>query len=327
MSTRPFVSIIIPAFNVSDYISDTLQSVFEQTFTNYEVILINDGSPDTAKLRAAISSYWDRISYWEQENKGLSGARNKGIELASGNLIAFLDGDDIWLPGFLEAQVRLFEHDQSVDVAWSDGLLFGNDFCDGMKFTDIAPSERPVTLESLLKARSVPLASSVVVRKEAIDEIGGFDCELRRVEDFDAWIRLSLRGKRFLVNPEPLVKYRMRDNSLSADNRAQWRTKIQVLHKIAAIAVDNTVVQSVIAGEVAKLKASLEHEKGRELLDQGKVTDAVDAYRRANDIEHSVRRTFLIMSLRLFPQATCFLRYLNRKLGITRSRVIRRLSR
>ena len=99
----PRVSVIIPAYRVTDFIVDTLQSVFDQTFTDYEVILVNDGSPDTPRLERALEPYRDRIRYIVQENGGPARARNTAIRAARAPLIAQLDGDDQWFPTFLES--------------------------------------------------------------------------------------------------------------------------------------------------------------------------------------------------------------------------------
>src|SRR5215467_6832857 len=92
--TVPLVSVIIPAYKAAAFIDETLQSVFCQTYQNFEVVLINDGSPDTAEFERAIAPYRDRISYIRQENSGVSAARNAGIRRARGEYLAFLDSDD-----------------------------------------------------------------------------------------------------------------------------------------------------------------------------------------------------------------------------------------
>src|SRR5438105_56138 len=104
-TSTPLVSVVIPAYNVSAYMPATLASAFAQDFTNFEVIVVNDGSPDTAALEAAIAPYRDRINYIVQQNAGPSAARNTGIRQARGEYLAFLDGDDLWLPHYLREQV------------------------------------------------------------------------------------------------------------------------------------------------------------------------------------------------------------------------------
>src|SRR5262245_50161993 len=106
----PTVSVIVPAYNVAGYISETLDSVFAQTFGDLEVIVINDGSPDSQGLEIALAPYLDRIVYIKQPNKGAAAARNTGIEAARGEIVAFLDGDDVWLPNYLELQVRVLRN-------------------------------------------------------------------------------------------------------------------------------------------------------------------------------------------------------------------------
>ncbi len=97
---RSVVSVIIPAYNAAGLISETLQSVFAQTYRDFETIVVNDGSPDTAALEAVLRPFADRLVYLRQENRGVSAARNAGIRAAQGRYVAFLDSDDLWEPGF-----------------------------------------------------------------------------------------------------------------------------------------------------------------------------------------------------------------------------------
>jgi glycosyltransferase involved in cell wall biosynthesis len=99
------VSVIIPAYDVAPYIAETLNSVFAQTKSAFEVIVVNDGSPDTEELEEVLQPFRDRIVYLKQENRGLFGARNTGLRAATGDLIA-LDGDDIWMPQYIERQTQ-----------------------------------------------------------------------------------------------------------------------------------------------------------------------------------------------------------------------------
>src|SRR5829696_552943 len=103
------VSIIIPAYNAAECIGETLDSVFAQTFTAYEIIVINDGSPDTEELERKLEGYPANLHYVRQENQGAAAARNAGLRVAAGELVAFLDADDTWLPTFLEKQVELIK--------------------------------------------------------------------------------------------------------------------------------------------------------------------------------------------------------------------------
>src|SRR5881227_962875 len=114
------VSVVIPAYNVGPLISETLDSVLAQHYRHFEIIVVNDGSPDTPALEAALAPYRDRITYIAQENAGPGAARNAGIERARGELIAFLDGDDIWLPECLTEQVARANADPGLAVVHAD---------------------------------------------------------------------------------------------------------------------------------------------------------------------------------------------------------------
>src|SRR2546422_4249577 len=100
----PLVSVIVPAYRAAPYIAETLDSILAQTFSGYEIIVVNDGSPDTEELERALAPYYDRINYIVQENRGQAGARNTGIRHSRGVFVAFLDQDDQWEPEFLSVQ-------------------------------------------------------------------------------------------------------------------------------------------------------------------------------------------------------------------------------
>src|SRR5579864_7085464 len=116
----PLVSVVIPAYNSSRYISGTLDSVLSQTLSNREIILVNDGSPDTRELEATLQPYVQGLRYFNQENRGPSAARNVGIRAARGRYVAFLDSDDVWLPHHLFNQVQHLERDPEL------GLVYAN---------------------------------------------------------------------------------------------------------------------------------------------------------------------------------------------------------
>src|SRR6185437_2705463 len=122
----PLVSVIVPAYNVAEFIGDALNSVLAQTFTDYEIIVVNDGSPDTEALEKALGPYMSRIVYIKQENRGVSAARNTAIKAARGSLLAFLDGDDTWLPNYFDVQVPGIQNDPTIDVLYPNVIMFGD---------------------------------------------------------------------------------------------------------------------------------------------------------------------------------------------------------
>src|SRR5215204_4079119 len=119
-SSTPRVSVIIPAYSAAQFIGATLESVFAQTYADYEVVVVNDGSPDTAELEEVLKPYAQRINYITHENRGLSGARNTGIRAARGEFVALLDADDLWEPHYLERQFAELDRRPELDVVYAN---------------------------------------------------------------------------------------------------------------------------------------------------------------------------------------------------------------
>ena len=212
----PAVSVIIPAYNTARYIKATLESVFAQTFRDYEVIVVNDGSPDTEDLERVLAPYRDRIIYIRQENRGLSGARNTAIRASRGNLIALLDSDDLWEPEYLAVQVGMMIADPTIDVLYPNAVIIGDSPDAGRKLMDLSPSNGAVTFERLVMEECVVVVS-VTARREAILGAGMFDETLNVCEDFDLWLRIVKREGRIAYHRQVLMRYRRRSGSLSAD--------------------------------------------------------------------------------------------------------------
>src|SRR5437773_740875 len=151
----PSVSVIVPAYNVALFIGETLASVFAQTFTDFEVVIVNDGSPDTEELELALRPYRERINYLRQENSGASAARNTGLRAARGELIAFLDADDVWAPNYLEEQLK-FIREFDCDLACADAMIFGVSSNAGRTYMEslmeAAPPQGRVTFLELVNA-------------------------------------------------------------------------------------------------------------------------------------------------------------------------------
>jgi len=212
----PTVSVIVPSYNTAGYIVECLASVFAQTYQDFEVIVVNDGSPDTPALERALEPFRDRIVYLTQKNKGLAAARNTAIRASRGRYLALLDSDDAWLPEYLEVQVAALERDASIDAVYPDAIIFGDHPHAGRTYMDVCPSDGPVTFEALITQRCNVLVS-LLIRREAVLGAGLFDESLRSVEDFDLWARLLARGGRMTYHRQVLVRFRKRRDSLSSD--------------------------------------------------------------------------------------------------------------
>lgn len=210
----PFFSVIIPLYNKECFIENTLKSVLCQTFTNYEIIIINDGSTD--KSEEKVLEFKDsRIQYFYKENGGVSSARNYGIEKAQSNYLSFIDADDYWYPHFLQEiynnintfpDIKVFstaiEIEISKKVFVSAYSIEKTDECEIVNYFDASSKQ------------SVISGSSGVFHNSVFTKIGGFDLQLKSGEDIDMWIRIGLIYP-ILFSWKVLVRYVYDDKSLS----------------------------------------------------------------------------------------------------------------
>lgn len=206
----PKVSVVIPAYNAMTYLPETVESVLRQTLTDFEVLIVNDGSSD--QIGQWASQVTDpRVKLISQQNQGLSGARNTGIAQAQGEYIAFLDADDLWEPTKLEKQVRCLEDNPAAGLVYSwTAFVDENGQSTGRVMT--AGAEGDVWRQIL--ERNIIDCPSVVVRRCCFETVGVFDRKLRSVEDWDMWIRIASRYP-FVVIKEPLVYYRHHSSNMS----------------------------------------------------------------------------------------------------------------
>lgn len=236
------VSVIIPVYNVENYIAATVRSVLDQTYTNWELLIIDDGSPDrSVEICQQITD--PRIKIIRQQNRGLAGARNTGIRHACGDYLAFLDGDDLWLPEKLAKHVKHLENSPDVGVSFSPSALIDVD--GNSLHTYLMPKLEDITPLDLLRSNLVGNGSAAVMRREVADAVKYqdsfddkqtdfyFDERLRRSEDIELWLRIRIQTAWKLEGlPEALTLYRVNSGGLSANLLQQLESWEQVLAKI-----------------------------------------------------------------------------------------------
>lgn len=298
---RPTVSVIIPAYNASEYIGEALKSVFDQTYTSHESIVINDGSPDTDELERELEPYAERIRYIKQENRGAAAARNAGLRCARGEFVAFLDADDTWSPTFLEQQMA-FLKSSNADLVYSDALLFGETPLAGRTFMEIQPSRGPVTPESLLAVDVTVLTSAVLARKKPIFEVGLFYEEMKRGHDFDLWLRLAKLGARFAYQSKVLAQHRIVETGLSGNMISQLERTLSVLEAIKTREQLTPSEDAAFRLNLNRTLAELAVENGKEKLLDGDFSGALQHFREAKNIRHSWKLTLVCFGLRIAPE-------------------------
>jgi glycosyltransferase involved in cell wall biosynthesis len=226
----PKVSVIIPAHNAARFVTETIESVLHQTYRDLEVIVVDDGSTD--ETVQVLRAFKDRIVLRSQPNGGVARARNAGARIATGEWLAFLDADDLWLPEKLERQLELAD----AGTAWiySDRFNFGS-LGDGPEIqSEITTMHEGDVFTALLAEGNFISSSTVIVRKEIFDRVGGYCENLRGTEDWDLWIRVSERNSiRFC--PRPLLRYRIHSAGISHNYDHMWRERRMVVARALAL--------------------------------------------------------------------------------------------
>lgn len=212
---RPKVSVIIPTFNRKTLLREAIQSVFAQSLTDYEIIVIDDGSIDSTHESIVDLIEAGKIRYAYQTNKGESAARNHGMALAFGEYLLFLDSDDLLLPHTLEKQVTYLDSEPKVGLVHGAYTKFSEDVPDlGLRETSRYSGE--MYPQILLEWDTLMAVPTVMVRASLMRKVGGFDESMRQAADLDMWRRLS-RYTSFRALPDVLARIRVHEGNISAD--------------------------------------------------------------------------------------------------------------
>jgi glycosyltransferase involved in cell wall biosynthesis len=227
----PAVSIIIPTYNRAEYLEEAIRSVLTQTFRDFEIIVVDDGSTDNTP--DVIKKFSSReIKYIFQENRGAGAARNAGVLGSSGRLVAFLDADDIWLPFKLETQIQALTDHPQARVVYCDMFFFGavNGNYPETYFRSLKWPPPEGRVMEKMAAKSFGIPSTLLVYREVFEQTGLFDETLPHCDDYDMLLRLADCFE-FAVVPVPLVKYRLHPEQISKNEEAVLIEHIAVFHK------------------------------------------------------------------------------------------------
>lgn len=229
---KPIVSVIIPVFNFEEYIEETINSVLKQSYKNFEIIVIDDSSTDnTFKIVQSLSKKFSSIKCFKIDHSGRpSVPRNYGIGKAKGEFVAFLDGDDLWVPNKLEIQVQFMSNNPELIFVYSASVtkgvsIFSSQF-------EVLPliNKAAKTRYDLIKKGNTITCSSILVRKRFLDQVNGFDEDPNlKIEDYDLWLRLSEIGP-FQIIPKLQVYYRIHPSQFSSDYKIK-QERLQYLAK------------------------------------------------------------------------------------------------
>ena len=259
------VSVIIPAYNAGQFIEETLASVFRQTCANLEVIVVDDGSTDDTKSR--LQAYGSRIHYIWQPNAGVGAARNRGMQAASGEYLAFLDADDLWNPEKLQVQLAVAARNPNSGLIACDGVrLYGNDVRpESLLFGPVAERMRTLHLEEITGdfyrefIRAVPIfcPSQMLVPRSVATRVGPMSTVRDDAEDWDYTLRIAMRFP-VTLHRHSLVAWRVHSQSRSgALERRQiewalWKIKVLKRHRKLCPLEDRALIAERLLGEIRR---------------------------------------------------------------------------
>ena len=297
--SAPVISVIIPTFNSADYIPQALDSVLNQTYRDFEIIVVDDGSTD--HTQTVLAPYMPQIRYIWRENGGPSRARNAGIQAARGRYIAFLDADDLWVPTKLEVQAQVLDTRPEVGLVFGDTQVFDREriLVDSFlrqkrQYSALAASP---TVEqaflTLIRDNFIP-TSTVMVRRQCIATVGMFDESLLSAEDKDLWLRIAMRFGIACI-PSVLERKRSHGSNVSGNGDLAVGCEITVMQKIMSMcAPDSWECKAAIRRRLSILYFW----RGYSCFDRGEMKDARKAL--AESLQRHFRREALLYYLASF---------------------------
>jgi glycosyltransferase involved in cell wall biosynthesis len=305
MSKSMKVSVIVPVFNGERHLAGALESIFNQSYTDIEIVAVNDGSTDgTAEL---LRSYDDRITVIHQENRGVSCARNAGVDGATGEFIAFLDQDDVWLSHKLKKQIDVYLRHPGISFIYSDVNIIDNNGKiieeKGMQSWDLD------WIKPFIKGNLPPLPSTVMMKRDLFLSQGGFSSDFigNAHEDLELWSRLC-RVTDFFFIPEPLVQYRkdimkyvmqggmrkdiskeqMHEMYVAEDSSHKFQNAITLYNKLYALYGKDREMREPLKG-ILRMEGRRQSTIGKHFAREGDYKEARKRFQRAWQLDKSMK--------------------------------------
>jgi glycosyltransferase involved in cell wall biosynthesis len=296
--SSPAVSVIIPAFAAAPWLGEALASLQAQSVAEWEALVVDDGDRKIAQVVRPFAGD-KRFRLVETEHGGASAARNRGIALARAPLISMLDGDDRYRPDYLERMIAAIRADPQLGFVTCDAHLFGAPQFDGKLFSAVEPQSGDISLERVVR-RQFKVFGSSIVRREVLTAMGGYDEQLPAAEDMDLWIRILAAGWGAARVDRPLVEYRRRAGSLSADSLSLGRADVSMYEKAARLLEGRA--EGRAAGEMLeRAQEQLRGEEGFAAVAQGRTREGVKLLRSSDLPRRSPKWRLALAAFALFP--------------------------
>jgi len=296
----PTVSVVIPFYR-AHYLGDAIQSVRAQTFTDYELVVVDDGSPDRNEVDRLGFAEDGRIRYLRQENQGPAAARNTALRAARGQFVAFLDSDDTWESTYLQEQIDGLTRDSGLDVIYCNALMMGQPETDRRALMESTGPRELATCTSLLREEYTVYLSGVVARRDLILAAGLFDERFVHGEDFDLWTRMLKRGARMGFQPRVLLNRRLHGDSLSSDSLTHSEKALLVVEKFQARTDLTAAERAAVEWRIRSLSAEARLERAKRAMASGDFAEASRALKDANEFHRSWKLKTVRLLLHLWP--------------------------
>jgi len=296
----PTVSVVIPFYR-AHYLGDAIQSVRAQTFIDYELVVVDDGSPDRKEVDRLGLPEDGRIRYLRQENQGPAAARNTALRAARGQFVAFLDSDDTWEPTYLQEQIDGLTRNSGLDVIYCNALMMGQPETDRRALMESTGPRELATCTSLLREEYTVYLSGVVARRDLILAAGLFDERFVHGEDFDLWTRMLKRGARMAFQPRVLLNRRLHSGSLSSDSLTHSEKALLVVEKFQARTDLTRDERAAVEWRIRSLYAEAGLERAKRAVAKGDFAEAGRALKDANGFHRSWKLSAVRLLLRFWP--------------------------
>ena len=285
--TKPCVSIVIPTYNQSQFVNEALESVLSQSFQNFEIIVINDGSTDNTK--AVLSNFNDHIQIINQENKGLSEARNKGIQKARGDFIAFLDSDDLWVPEKLESQMKLLRNNPEFLWCYSDAEVFDSETGQTQYlYSQLYEHLYSGCIFNYLILENFIASPTPIVHRDVFEGVGLFFDNRIVAEDWDMWLRISDDHPVALIE-RTLARRRIHAGmkTRNRDWKKQYNRSVNTVER--ALNLKQGFSKKIKKEALSRLNIRI----GRSLISKGKNDQARKLFRRAIQMTPHIFKVYM----------------------------------
>jgi glycosyltransferase involved in cell wall biosynthesis len=302
------VSIIIPTYNIADYLGECLSSVFNQSYQNFEVIVIDGGSIDGTRdiIKNYQQKYGSKIKLLTQKKEsGVAGARNLGIEKSTGEIVCFLDGDDFLLENSILLRVGEFDSKKSVKIAFSDAFVARDNKKTRKKYLTKRTVDFSGGLFSALVMDNPVITSSVMIKKDVLDKVGLFSTEKEnKSEDLDLWVRIAKKDYGYKFIEQPTLFYRYRKGSLSESKIPMIEGRLHIFDKLLAENLSADKVTIIKKAQNKYLK-ELETEKlllqVKENIRNGNYKEARNKFRKILNRNPRAKNYAIMTALKIAP--------------------------